>query len=84
MELTNGCDYCSKQATARCSSCGKFLCNDHDIFEDPYHTGGFLYRPAHWCKPCFSKRQGKGPAICIVILAIALGAFIAWMILSPP
>jgi hypothetical protein len=78
------CANCGAQAATRCSACGKLLCKDHDVFDDPYHSGGLLHRPAHWCKECFSKQQGMGAAVLIMIIMVALGAFIAWMILSPP
>lgn len=65
------CAFCNNAAIVRCKSCGKHLCAGHDIFDDPYHTGGLFYRPGHWCKQCHGNRQGKW-ASALVLIAIAL------------
>ncbi len=76
------CSFCEKAAVSRCKSCGKGLCTDHDIYDDPYHTSGLFYRPGHWCKDCLSKRQGKPIAIIILVAIIVLDALIAILYIS--
>jgi hypothetical protein len=76
------CAFCNNAAIARCKSCGKQLCVGHDIFDDPYHTGGLFHHPAHWCKQCHDNRQGKWVSILVLIAIILLGVIITTLILT--
>nr|MDO8113920.1 hypothetical protein [Candidatus Sigynarchaeota archaeon] len=74
------CFFCQAAASARCAACGKWLCSNHDIVDDPYHTGGLLYHPSHWCRDCHAKRQGKGSTTGVLAIIILLGVFIVFLI----
>ena len=76
------CAFCNNAAITRCKSCGKQLCAGHDILDDPYHTGGLLYHPAHWCKQCHDNRQGKWASALVLIAIILLGVTITTLILT--
>ncbi len=76
------CSSCDKAAVARCKSCGKGLCADHDVYDDPYHASGLFYRPGHWCKGCLGKRQGKAAATVVLIATVVLGLLVVIAIIS--
>nr|MDO8086653.1 hypothetical protein [Candidatus Sigynarchaeum springense] len=78
----SSCFFCDKAPIARCKSCGKPLCIDHDIYDDPFRSSGLFYRPGHWCKTCIGKRQGKVASALVVLAIVILGVLVAIAILS--
>ena len=78
---TKSCAFCDGATVANCNSCNKCLCVNHDIYDDPYHTGGLFYQKKHWCKQCHDTRQGTTVSIVIFLAIVLLCAIIAVFIL---
>ncbi len=78
------CSACGvRPADTRCSACGRGLCKEHAIHDDPYHSSGLFYSPKDYCKSCYVKKQGLGRAALVLFIILLLAIFVLLGIFIP-
>nr|MDO8116848.1 hypothetical protein [Candidatus Sigynarchaeota archaeon] len=78
------CSACGERpAVTRCAACGRGLCKEHVVHDDPYHSSGLFYAPKDYCASCYKRKQGRGNVLLVLFIMTLLFLFVLLGIFNP-